>query len=70
MKKSGVLIRSLDGFIFRQYTKDGNFVDYTIIHGDLAITIEDATAIEIKNDKGENFIEYNDDLINQLKRGW
>jgi hypothetical protein len=71
MKMSGILIKSGHTFIFRKYTVDGGFVDYDITHSDLAITIDDATAV-IKHSELDNtpYIDYNDEVLGLIKRGW
>lgn len=45
MKAQGKLIKSGHTFVFRQYTKDGDYKDYPILHEGLTISIEDDTAI-------------------------
>lgn len=40
----GVLISSADGYCFRVYSECGDFIDYTLLHDDLEVTI-DATAL-------------------------
>lgn len=41
----GILIRDMDGsYLFRVYTGNGDFTDYSLRHSDLAVTIQDSDA--------------------------
>jgi hypothetical protein len=41
----GTIIRTFDGkYFFRVYDEDHNFVDYSLIHSDLVVTITDVDA--------------------------
>jgi hypothetical protein len=41
---NGVLIRTLNGYMFRVYNDEHNFVDYDLQHSDLSVTITDEDA--------------------------
>jgi len=41
---NGVLIRTLNGYMFRVYDDEHNFVDYNLQHSDLSVTITDEDA--------------------------
>lgn len=41
---SGVLIKTLNGYMFRVYDDQHNFVDYALEHSDLSVTITDEDA--------------------------
>jgi hypothetical protein len=41
---NGVLIKTLNGYMFRVYDNDHNFVDYDLQHSDLSVTITDEDA--------------------------
>lgn len=45
MKAQGKLIKSGHTFVFRQYSRDGEYKDYAILHDSLTISIEDDTAV-------------------------
>jgi hypothetical protein len=46
---NGVLIRTLNGYMFRVYDDDHNFVDYALHHSDLSVTITDEDAYFYRN---------------------
>lgn len=47
----GFLIRTADGYCFRVYDSNGNFIDYQLLHDDLEVTIDSgALASFYRND--------------------
>ena len=64
MKLKGILHTDVDGKSFiRQYTVDGEFVDYAIYHDDLSIIIDDNSAKIGQLSNGEYFIDYTDEVL-------
>jgi len=53
--KKGILIRGLDGFLFRVYHVDYTFTDYEIRHDDLSITIDIDSLASFYTD-GQNYV--------------
>jgi hypothetical protein len=54
----GILIWCADGcYRFRVYTDSHDFTDYDLLHGDLGVTITDATATFYSDDQG-NRLDY------------
>lgn len=59
----GLLIRGLgDQIWFRQYTDNGEFIDYTISHHDCEIEIVDDSAELISNENGD-YLDYTDEVL-------
>lgn len=57
-KMDGVLCRCGDGTSFlRVYDKDYNFVDYTVLHPDLSVTIHGDDVSIYENSKGQLVID-------------
>lgn len=63
MKLSGILISTDGTFSFRQYLKNGEFVDYNILHNDLEITINDPSATIREDKEGNKYIDYSDEIL-------
>lgn len=64
MKLKGLLCRTSDGRSFvRQYTVDGEFTDYYLLHDDLTITIDDASAQIRQDANGLTYIDYTDEVL-------
>jgi very-short-patch-repair endonuclease len=58
MKFKGVLITDIDGTkLIRQYTKDGEFIDYKINNSSLIIEVNDKTATTRVDEDGQHWIE-------------
>ena len=68
MKATGYLVKAGHTYVFRQLSKDGTWVDHTLLHDKIAITIEDNTA-EVVENNGESFIQ-NNNVEELLRRGW
>ena len=51
----GILIRSVDEYLFRVYESDGEFIDYEIRHSDLEVTISNDELATFYTD-GERYI--------------
>lgn len=59
----GILIRGTgDQIWFRQYTSDGEFVDYTISHHDCEVEIVDSSAELIRNERGD-YLDYTKEAL-------
>ena len=59
----GLLIRGVgDQIWFRQYTEDGNFVDYVISHHDCEIEIVDDSAELVRNARGD-YLDYTQEAL-------
>jgi hypothetical protein len=64
MKLKGLLCQTPDGKSFvRQYTVDGEFTDYYILHDDLNIEIDDSSACIKQHSNGLTYIDYTDEVL-------
>lgn len=47
----------------RQYTRDGDVIDYLVVHDDLAVDINDNSATIRVDKDGEPYIDYTDGIL-------
>jgi len=54
----GFIMRSANnGYFFRVYKENGDFVDYDIMHYDMEVMILEDSAVFVENN-GDNYIDY------------
>lgn len=64
MKLKGTLHRDSTGeFFFRNYKKDGDFIDYIILADEMEITINDQFVSPRKLDNDDMAIDYTDETL-------
>jgi hypothetical protein len=64
MRIKGQLINTIDGeWLFRVYSRDGNFKDYGLMANDMSIVIDDNSLKIVDIDEETGYIDYTDKVL-------